>query len=163
MGDGAQANIDAGTAMRAIIGGGDIPDELPTDMTFAETIRAAELPEEWVSGGDGYAAYANYAALIVLRIYEKYPMTQGLSDEPEYLRDGDGTIDWTRPIALNVTLYNVVKQLHTDENGPARRCLSALSGFQWGWAVNAARKIVGLGPVPNPALLTISIGKEADG
>jgi hypothetical protein len=31
------------------------------------------------------------------------------------------------------------------------------SGFQWGWAVNAARSILNLDAVPNPALMTISV------
>jgi hypothetical protein len=31
---------------------------------------------------------------------------------------------------------------------------SGMSGFQWGWAVNAARYCVELPPAPNPAILT---------
>jgi hypothetical protein len=32
-----------------------------------------------------------------------------------------------------------------------------LTGFQWGWAVNAARRCLELEPVDNPAILTIEM------
>lgn len=67
--------------------------------------------------------------------------------EPWEVQDADGP----RPKYVKVRdgLYDVMKAEGID------LAELELTGFMWGWAVNAARKVLGDGPVPNPAIVEI--------
>lgn len=154
MTDGAHLNISADDAMGTIVGGKEQPEPM-TNAEFEDMIRSAPIMSAEDSEFD-YGNCSNACARIVLEAYEDYPQLQDLPEKHELLRDATGDIDWNNPIRLNITLYDVLKQLHDENSNEYRFVLSELTGFMWGWAVNAARKIRGLDPVPNPALLTIS-------
>jgi hypothetical protein len=130
--------------MGAILAGDET--QTLTDAEFEETIRSASKPVEW-DEETGYDDSANYTARLILEMYESYPQTQTLSEERVYL---EYPKKWEDPISLNVTIHDVYKALYSDID-------MGISGFQWGWAINAARTILGLGPVPNPAILDIEI------
>jgi len=147
MPDGAHLNIGAEEGMKANIAGEE-PHPM-TDEEFEQMVREAPIP------GDSYSGQANATAKLILEMYEEYPQTRELPEEREYLRDLDGHVDWNDPIYLNVTLYDVTKKAYPQHH----ELFLDLTGFMWGWAVNAARKILGLGPLPNPALMTISVEK----
>lgn len=155
MGDGAHLNIGAERAMKTIVDGKEQPPAM-TDEEFEAMVRNAPI-----SGELSYESASSAAARIVLEAYEEYPQLRELSDECVYLRDSNGNIEWGneggKMIHLNVTLYDVIKKLH-KEGTAERDVLVDLTGFMWGWAMNAARKILGLGPVPNPAMWTICAG-----
>lgn len=150
MTDGAHQGIDAESAMKFIVGGEDHPEQM-SDEEFEQMIRKAPL-----EGDLDYSGGANAMARILLEALEKHPQLRDLPDGHEYLMTSDGQIfrtdeGWS-PIALNVDLYDVIKRLHPEHQ---ETIFDNLTGFMWGWAVNASRKILGLGPVPNPAIMTI--------
>ena len=61
----------------------------------------------------------------------------------------DGKKDYNNPIYGRQGLYDVLKAdgIPLEELG--------ITGFQWGWAYNAARRCLELPPEPNPAIITI--------
>ena len=143
--DGAHLGIDAKSALGVILGGKEEP-EGKEPIEFEKMVRFAPLgPVKELDYGGG----ANATARLVLEAYENYPQLTELSDSWVYLRGLDGKIDWDKPIVLNVTLYEVVKKLNPEH----QELFSSLTGFMWGWAVNAARSILDLGPLPNPAIV----------
>lgn len=123
--DGANLNIKCDAAMKAVLGG-DEPETL-SDAEFASMIRGATVQQ---SGG--YEGCANRAARLVLEHLEAHPDAIALS--------GDD-------------LYAAVKGEATRED--LDHVLSELTGFMWGWAVNAARHVLKRSSLPNPAILTI--------
>ncbi len=145
--DGAHLNIPANDAMKAAIGGEDTT--VMTDADFEQMIREAPLGLP-MSDYD-YGTYSNAVARIVLEAYETYPQLQTISDEHVYLQDAEGNTLWEPPgpIALNKSLYDIIKMIYEEHE----EFFMEMSGFQWGWAMNAARKVLGLGAVPNPALV----------
>ena len=42
-----------------------------------------------------------------------------------------------------------------DEASPERKVMMELTGFMWGWAYNAAARVLGLNAQPNPAIVEI--------
>lgn len=159
MPDLAHQNVDAATAMKLNVGGGEVP-EGASDSEFEERIRGASLAITADGSGEGYSSFADATARVILEAYEEYPQLRDLSGEPDYLKGKNGRVDWSNPIALNVTLGNVIDKLHPKGSQVHDQILAELTGFQWGWAVNAARKILGLGPVPNPALWEFRVKGE---
>ena len=67
--------------------------------------------------------------------------------------DGSGK-DYNNPIYGRRGLYEVLK-----EEGIALDVLG-ITGFQWGWAYNAAARCLELPPKPNPAIMTIGDGGD---
>ena len=147
--DGAHLNIGAESAMKKIVGGEELPEPM-TNEEFEQSIRTAPIEE-----GLGYDGGANACARIILETYEKYPELQHMTDSRTYLHGADGEIDWNNAIATNTTFTDVFNKLHPEGTPEHDLVIVELSGFMWGWAINAARKILGLGPLPNPALMTI--------
>ena len=149
--DGAHLNIGVEDAAKAIIGGQEQPEPI-TDEQFESMIWNAPIHENL-----GYNGGGNAMARIILEAYEKYPELQDLADEYVYLGD---TLMTDNPIVLNVTLYDVLKKLH-DTNSPEYKFVMVeLTGFMFGWALNAARKIRGLSPMQNPALMVLGTKGE---
>jgi hypothetical protein len=154
MTDGAHLHLTADAAMKAVVAGVP-PPELLTDEAFEQMIRQAPYPETWEEDGVGYAAYANYTARLILEMYEQYPMLRDVPSEWVFIRNTHGDPNYDLGSAVT-TIDDIFKRLHPDGT-PGRKVYSELSGFQWGWAMNAARSILRLGPVPNPAILTVHI------
>jgi len=134
--DGADLNIPAEAAMKAVIGG-----EKPTPMTDAEfeaMIRNA-------SDASGYSGAANVFARQVLEFLEAHPeyLDRGSMDDVEYPNGFD------QPAVMKQKgLYTLMKEAGVQiEDG--------LSGFMVGWGVNAARHILKQKPVANPAILEL--------
>lgn len=149
MTDGAHLNVKADDAMGKIVGGVEV-EEFLTDADFEKMIREAIAIEIF-----SYDGASNRTARLVLEAYEKYPMLQSQPDSQSYLVDRDGEINYE--IKTGVTLYNIIKEIYPEEE-----VFSELTGFMWGWAVNAARNILDLEPLPNPALFTIEVPDEED-
>lgn len=150
MTDGAHTYIGADNALKTILGGEDPEPNVEEPLDFETRVRTIQIdPVEDL----GYDGGATATARLILEAYEKYPQLTELSDSNVYLHNGDeeGKIDWNNPIVLNVTLYEVIKKLYPQYYDGL---FTALTGFMWGWAVNAARTILDLGPLPNPAIMT---------
>ncbi len=152
MGDGAHLHVGAEEAMKAVIGGGE-PTQM-TDAEFESMIRTATIIPEGDAGFD-YDTCSLACARLVLDAYEKYPILQTVPTEARYLKLANGESDWENFYAIDTTLYDVMRKLYDDDSDEYKHVFIGLSGFMWGWAVNAARTVLGLGPVPNPALIEL--------
>lgn len=154
MSDGAHLQVSPSAAMRKIVGNDPISeDAVQTKQEFERSIRNATVnwKDREVPDGEGYDMCSRYIARGILEMYEAFPDTRNLSDIPKFLQDANGDITWENPISLTVTLSDVYRKLY--EGTSYREAYSESSGFMWGWAVNAARSILDLGPLPNPAII----------
>ena len=117
---------------------------------FAERIRNAPPSWDGNSPGDTYDRTADYAARLILEWLLADPSRALGPTENVYENQGERDKPWTG-VVLEVGWYDRMK----DDGVPLEQL--GLTGFQWGWAVNAARGILGLLFVPNPAIITISV------
>lgn len=132
--DGVSQGIRSGDALRVLVGNAELAD-VPAVTTgeMADRIMATtrESVNEARDNGDPREAYsraAEYAAKLILEYY--------LAD-PKRVQDTDP--------------YEAMKWDGYDLDP------LGMTGFMWGWAVNAARAILELPPVPNPAILETGI------
>lgn len=151
MSDLAHFAIDAETAFKANINGAT-KEERETARISTELFEA-RIREAPLVGDLSYSSCAEAIARVMLEAYETYPQLRTLSDTHVYLEP----IDWANPVYLNVTFTDILYKLHPQGTDIRDDVLDTASGFMWGWAVNAARSILGLGSLPNPALLKIGI------
>jgi hypothetical protein len=126
MSDGAHLGYTAEQALKQVLGGELEEDEQGT--MSAQEMRDWLLAAEVEHAMDSYGECSRYAGGLVLGWFLAHPYTASLDEN---------------------TLYETMKEagVSFEELG--------LTGFQWGWAVNAARRCVELPPIPNPAILVI--------
>lgn len=155
--DGADMGVGAEAGMRAALGS-DEPVVERTPEEFRAYIEAHQ--------GGGYEGCANRAALAILQLFETVPGSSTWPGETEtefYLRSTGEVIPtaegWRRYNEPDVDhrkvgpdLYASVKEGRSDLYDDV---WSQLTGFQWGWAVNAAKYMVGEPPIPNPAIVEV--------
>ena len=139
--DGAQMGVDAESAMNAALGGPQ-PEKVSTMAETAERIRATTT-------ANSYSEAADYCAHLILDWLEADPSRAQGPTENVYEDDPEtGRMAWPA-VVLEHGWYDRMK----DDGIPLDQL--ALTGFMWGWAVNAARAIVELPEVPNPAIVTL--------
>lgn len=153
-GDGAHLGVGAERALETILGGKEQPsdDERVTPEQMAERILAAAG-----RGGEpaSYGDCADMAAGMVLALYRDSPGTREWPAERghHYELEGVDLDHWqegARIVWDGPDLYKAVSAF-TDGKLDAL----GITGFQWGWAVNAARFALGAPAEPNPAIITI--------
>ena len=153
MADGAHLGVGAQRALDTILGGEDEPTN--EEMESVESMRGRLLGMTREDATD-YGSTADYAASLILQfILEDVARRMAIPTETEYdwQADPDHGSQGMKPEFLKALgLYEVMKQAGEpwSEIGDL-----GLSGFMWGWAVNAARRCVELPPAPNPAIVTI--------
>lgn len=134
--------------MRKYIESADLPGDGPPPWERPELnrgiVEAAESEEE---SGYGYAARSCAHAILV--VAEAHPELLDVTDEEK--RDPSGF-----EAADNRKLWDAVK----DRYPAADDWLGGVTGFQWGWAHNAVRYVLGVEPTGNPALVSISTEGE---
>lgn len=123
--DGADLNMAADGAMKAVLGG-EQPDRM-SDVDFEQMIRTAGN-----NGAFDYGGCANRFARLALEYLEAHPEAAAF--------DAHGVYD---ALAANAS---------PDDRD---QVLNELTGFMVGWGVNAARHIMKLRPVPNPAIIEL--------
>ena len=127
----------------------------PTPAELRAVIEAA-TDDDATSTYDGCG---NRAGGLVLEFMERHPDAATMPADSEY--------DWTdfdgegMPPIKTVGLYEYMKEAEPEWYKAHENVWSNLTGFLWGWAVNAARYSLDLPPVANPAIMTINIGDEA--
>jgi hypothetical protein len=147
--------ISATDALRVILG--DETEESqprPSMEEFVESIRNADGPP-WNYEEGGYDACTRWLARQILEWLLENPNRANLPVEDiiEWPKLHDGSIDYHKmPILVAAGWSRRMK-----EDGRFPDGMYGCSGFQWGWAVNAARKCVELPAVANPALLVVDI------
>jgi hypothetical protein len=147
--DGAHLGYTAEQGMKQVLGGEE-PEETMTTAEMAAWIQGATLEQSY----DSYNECARYAAKLILNAFLADPSLTNLPAETEYDWDGDpahGTQGMKSEYIIQLGLYEVLK----DRGAPLKEL--ELTGFMYGWALNAARRCVEVGPVPNPAIVTIDI------
>lgn len=146
--DGAHLGLSAKTALKTILGGEEpakSEEKTPEEM-FLQIISCTENPNT-------YDGTATYCAHLILNWLLLDPERAHTSPETEYDWQGDpdhGSEGMKPEFLISLGWYEQMKKEGImPEDG------LGLSGFQWGWAVNAARRCLALNPVANPALLEI--------
>lgn len=152
MSDGAHQGVRPERAFQAVLGG-EQPSEDEMESVEDMRVRLLGLTRE---DATDYNSTAEYAASLILHfILEDAAQRIAIPVESEY--------DWSnfdsevvpgkKPRLLRKGLYDVMKEAGPpyDEIGNL-----GLSGFMWGWAVNAARRCVNMPPKPNPAIHEIT-------
>lgn len=148
--DGADLGVGADRALKTVLGGGRSPE--PEEQRTPEQLREHI---ETHRGPSGYESSANEACHRILLTYEARPEAVQWPAEPEgHIEKGPENGGMGRWVHDGPDLYTAVKE-QTDGLGDVSMSDLGLTGFQWGWAVNAAKYIVGAPPVPNPAILTV--------
>lgn len=152
--DGADLGITADSALKVVLGGE--PQEEQVTRTPAEMramIEAAPLD------AGGYGGCANACARLVLGFMERHPETHRMpaDSKHEWPTKADGSTDWNAtPTVIEEGVYEAIKRLEPELYEQHREHIfGELTGFMWGWAVNAAKYCLDLPPVPNPAIVTI--------
>lgn len=155
MTDGAHLGISPHDAMSVAVRGDTEAAERTNGLeVLASAIEASVHPDEFrtVIAGDSYNNGANYAAKLILAFLLAHPEYANLPAESHWdwkaPKDADG-----HPPLIQEGLSAVMKREGVDLDD------LDLTGFMYGWAVNAARVLCELPPVPNPAIVTI--GGEA--
>lgn len=138
--DGAELGINAEDAMKAVLGGEE-PTHVVTTKELVARIKATTGPSD-------YSGTADWTAHLILDWLEADPTRAQAPTENVYERDEDGHLKATMVI-IEKGWYDRMKDDGID------LASLGLSGFMWGWAVNAARTCLELEPVPNPAIMTI--------
>jgi hypothetical protein len=151
MSDGAHQGYGAEAAVKAVFGSDD-PVELETVEEMRDRILAAPRPEPEPEGeGYSYDGTATYLAKIVLTALLADPALASVPTEAVYAHDDESKMVWPA-VKIQPSLWDILKERTSPEDYAA---VQGFTGFQWGWAVNAARRCVELGPVANPAIIEI--------
>lgn len=150
--DGAHVGVGAERALSTILGGEPEPAE-----TGEKTMSPVEMRKHLEAAQPNfYDGTAAYAGKLILHFLLDDPTrtsipTENVYDMERFRAEGE---PWNRfgEYLSEPGLYEVMKDAGEPWNEIGRL---DLTGFMWGWAVNAARYCVELPPKPNPALLTI--------
>jgi hypothetical protein len=155
--DGAHLGVSAKRALDTILGGRPEPAE--AEQEDAASVRARILAATQRGGAPAsYEDCADMVAGMVLMFYDAHPEALGWPVEAAHHWERDGkTVDPAESGWDNLTVVNDGPDLYGDVNAFTEGKLSDLgiTGFQWGWAVNAARFTKSLPPEPNPALIEV--------
>jgi len=153
--DGAHLGVSAERALKTILGGEPEPteDEQMDADTFRQWIKTADR-------ADDYGECARLCARYLLEYLTAHPDDMQLPL--------DATYDWNRLRAEKGDSFTANAQIlakYRLSDGVWDRAAVAmpdleelgheLTGFQAGWAFNAARRCLELPPAPNPALLEV--------
>lgn len=145
MTDGAHLGVGAERALKTILGGE--PQPAPEERQTAEQMRDEILAT--TVDPHTYGGTANYAAKLILEWLLADPLRAQGPAENVYDNGPDGQMLWVdgHAVVKERGWYDLMKA-----DGIALDTLD-LTGFMWGWAVNAARRCLELPPVPNPAII----------
>lgn len=144
MSDGAHLGVSAGRALATILGGESQPadEEQKSQEEFAAWIRSAPESLKDIGGEDRYSEGSRWLARRYLLVMEEWfarSMYQRRPWSPRYLSMSDAA--WAD--------FKTKWPKDAEEAG-------GMTGFMHGWAFNAARNVLGMSPVGNPALLTLT-------
>ena len=140
--DGADLGMNADEALGVVLKGDPAPEKpVRSTKEFAAMIMGT-------TGPGGYEGTANWCARLIVEWLLADPTRAEGPTEDVYAEDEDGQMKWPAEV-ITPGWYDRMKADGID--------LASLdmTGFMWGWAVNAARQIVELPSVPNPAIVTI--------
>jgi hypothetical protein len=148
MSDGANHGITAGRALDTILGG-EPPPKKDEGMTPAQMREFLEHG----TAKDAYSDASRVTGAIILAFLDAHPNLRHLQADDVYHfpKDSKGEYEIT---ALGLIGAMELAGVKIDDG---------LTGFMYGWAVNAAKYALGAPPVANPALLTVEFDGSAEG
>jgi hypothetical protein len=152
--DGAHLGYGMEAALKGVMGGEEPPKRMTAGDMREYILAAPDQPTN-------YDDYGRAVAKLVLGFLERHPEA---SDKPadsehEWPTKPDGTPDWNATPSITVEgLYDYIKRVEPDWKEANQHVFGEMTGFMWGWGVNAARRCLELPPVPNPAIVTIGGG-----
>ena len=152
--DGADLGISAESALKVVLGGESQKEQLTRTPAELRTVieAASDRP-------NGYGDGANSAAKIILGFLERHTECQRMpaDSKHEWPKKPDGSIDFdATPMIVEEGIYEAIKRLEPETYSQHYEYIfGELTGFMWGWAVNAAKYCLNLPPVPNPAIVGI--------
>ncbi len=147
--DGAHLGYGTEAALRGALGGEEPARRMTVTEMRAYIEAAPARPRSYDDAGRA-------AAKVILDFLERHPEA---SDLPA---DSDGAFDLDEsgnivPDSYHMVregLWDYLRRIEPDLYARHRKTVFAeLTGFSWGWAVNAARRCLELTPVPNPAIV----------
>lgn len=168
MSDGANLGVDAGRALKTILGGEPEPAEAERVSMEAleKRIRSRALPGEGVKpweavGEDGYSVASEVIAHCFLVLADEDP---SLLTRQEFYTEADfkhheGEDWWQNLVGRPKEASEACWRAFTERWPNGDEWIGGATGFMVGWAFNAARSIKGQPPAPNPAIVTIG-GEE---
>lgn len=131
-------------ALATIVGGAEIPNDadcLPVEV-LDQVVAAAPpvLPDVEADSPELYDAMAFTAARVILAAYRRWPVLRHLA-----MFSAANEVGLVTERGLDAVL---LERLEGDD----RAVLVGVSGFQYGWSVNCARRILGWDPIDNPCV-----------
>lgn len=154
--DGAHLGIDAKSALGLVMGKDE--EEAPERVDPAG-MRKRILAAATRGGGPlGYDDCGEMAAGMVLMFYEAHPEATTWPVERAHHWERDGQqVDPGKDGWEGLQYVGDGPDLYAEVNSFTDGKLDGfgLTGFLWGWAVNAARYALDLPPEPNPAIITV--------
>lgn len=167
--DGADLGVSAEVALSAVMGGEQPKPEDKRDPVQMEAyLRGApDTIGGYGEGGSGYEDSARLLGKYVLEFMLLHPESSQLPSETEFDRDHPAfqewmnTGHWTEGVKEAVKMESLGDFWERVEPESYREAMDKVqpSGFQFGWALNAARYCCELPSVPNPAIMTIGGGE----
>lgn len=145
--DGADLGVGAEKAMKAVLGGPQPEDEDRMDPVQFEAYIMSATKED----ANTYDGCARYAARLILEHFKANPANANIPTEHQFKRDENGRAIFEDGNLIPTGERNLTEVMFKN---PDFKDLD-LTGFMWGWAVNAARRCLELPSVPNPAIITI--------
>lgn len=149
MSDGAHLGISAEEAMKAAIGGVE-PTTVETVGEMRDRILSTTIDE-----ATSYDGTATYMAKIIIEAFMADPALAQVPTENVYEEDANGRLVFNAAGGLTLVTDGLWTVLKARMSPADLAAVEGMTGFMWGWAVNAARRCVELPPVPNPAIITI--------
>lgn len=148
MSDGAQMGVGAERALESILG--DAPQPTDEERQSADEMRAEILAT--TTDPQTYNGTAMFVANRILnwlianpeRAHEPTELVYDWNGDPDHGSEG------LKPEYVIAQGWHEL--MKADGMWPED---TGLTGFMWGWAVNAARRCVELPEVPNPAIMEI--------
>lgn len=142
--DGADMGITAGRALKTVLGGelSPSPDEGMTPQKMVAYLESAPLaPEDYDDAGRA----CGRIVLEYLRAHSEDAMLPA-----------DGKYTWDPETGDTIQLVaGMYEQMGKKAPNLFESLDGELTGFLFGWGVNAAKYALDLPPVPNPAIVTI--------
>lgn len=162
--DGANLGVSADRALATVLGGKEQPTEEehrdPKQMEEYLLSAGGEIGG-YEEGGSGYGDAARLLGRYILEFMLRHPGSGLLPASPEFDTEHPEYRQWLHvggpypQAALKQQDFGSFWKETEPENYREAMDKIGPSGFQFGWALNAARYCCELPPVPNPAILTI--------
>lgn len=169
MSDGAHMGVRAERTLQTILGDAEQPteEEKQTPEQMYAWLKSAADASEFEQGeatAESYDEACRVTARAVLEHLEKHPehmyhrpdgITESRHDQPPEDEIADDPREGWMQLSEDFWMRYTSPSLYDLMKDQGAKIPEGLTGFMWGWACNAARYALKLGPFDNPALLEI--------